>query len=251
MTIADDWEPPKEYEFARAWRNVLNGALIALGVTGWLVHGEVLPQHPWLLAGVMCALTVVIEVWTLIAGAQWSRALSREGGRDVARFWFVAMVGGALWTWFAVAHALPVVSGGSTNPLTLLPAYLAFAFMCGQVLFAPWALDFNERAPPKHPKPAPKPPRNEQTERPVPPRRAPNARPSLSVVGGIRDGALALLLAQAQYKPRSPALFERAALIARENPGLSQEEIAERAGAPRATVGNWMRAVPEAFAQAA
>jgi DNA-binding transcriptional regulator YiaG len=63
----------------------------------------------------------------------------------------------------------------------------------------------------------------------------------------IQNGALAALIAQMSFSPRDMDGFERAVLAAHEEPNLSREELAERAGVPRATLGRWMTEAPEVF----
>ncbi len=67
----------------------------------------------------------------------------------------------------------------------------------------------------------------------------------------IQNGALAALISQMSFSPRDLESFERAVLTAREDPNLSQEEIAARAGVPRQTLSRWMSAAPEVFRAAA
>jgi hypothetical protein len=96
------------------------------------------------------------------------------------------------------------------------------------------------------------PPKTRLKTPPVPvrsaPKRAVNGRASPSLV---TSAALAATLVQSGLKPRDPAAFERAAMLAQKHPGLTQEEIAEQADVPRQTLGRWMERVPEAFRAAA
>jgi hypothetical protein len=64
----------------------------------------------------------------------------------------------------------------------------------------------------------------------------------------ITGGALAAAVAQLCFRPSNPEAFERAVLAKHEHPSMSQEEIAQRAGVPRSTIGRWMREAPEVFA---
>lgn len=64
----------------------------------------------------------------------------------------------------------------------------------------------------------------------------------------IQNGGLAALIAQMSFSPRDMESFERAVLTAHEDPNLSQDEIAGRAGVPRQTLSRWMSDAPEVFA---
>ena len=139
------------------------------------------------------------------------------------------------------------------------PAYVAFTCLALSLPFHEWAIDRVERAPLKVAHKAV----SEQTaERSLNApahkiertgRRAKrasgrterrSARPMLTL---IQNSALAALIAQMSFSPRDMEGFERAVLIAHEDPSLSQEEIAARAGVPRPTLGRWMSGAPEVF----
>ena len=149
-------------------------------------------------------------------------------------------------------HGLNEITGGF-GPGTWF-AYASMGILALMVPFAMWAIEGIERAPIQTSKPAPPAPklrpraseRGRSSEEPAP-KRAPGGRPNLTVV----TAAIAAMLSNANFNPRDPAAFERAALIAQENPGLTQEALAEQSGVKRQTLGRWMDAVPEAFKQAA
>ncbi|MFN3465016.1 MAG: hypothetical protein ACK4X1_13160 [Terricaulis sp.] len=254
--IESDEPPPNEW--VRPWARVVLFTLIGMGVVGWLVVESTL----WLKLG-MCAVTLVIEVWGLLAAVQWARALARERVSGPFAYWTLVMIGCAAWTIFSIYHALGMLAGDTAQydmGAAATPAYLAFTCLALALPFHEWAIDRVERAPLK---PAQRAPTEQHSERPLDdtpsrqptrrskrPKRASgqterkSGRPMLTL---IQNGALAALIAQMSFSPRDMESFERAVLTAHEDPNLSQEEIAARAGVPRQTLGRWMSDAPEVF----
>jgi hypothetical protein len=255
MTInAVEGEAAPDNSGVRDWARVVQATLIGLGIVGWFAAW--LGSPAWALTVGMCWLTLVIEVWGFHAYRQWSLALIREGVGLQCLYWLAVMSGCAWWTVFSIYHAIPLISGTPAQSAAVVaPAYVAFLFLALTIPLHEWAIDRIERAPIKARKPAqppktrPKtPPANGYEPARSPPKRAVNGRASLSLV---TSAALAATLAQSGLKPRDPAAFERAAMLAQKHPGLTQEEIAEQADVPRQTLGRWMERVPEAFRAAA
>lgn len=253
MTI-EAFEPPPPNDLVRLWARVVLATLILIGVVGWWTA-----QSSLGLKLGMSAVTAVIEVWGFNAAVQWARALAREGVALPLIYWTINVVGCAWWTIFSIYHALGMIAADTDSyamGVAATPAYVAFTCLALALPFHEWAIDRVERAPTKAHKPArssPKPrPKSAPTTDRAPahatPKRASSGRAALTVV---TSAALLTMLNQAGLKPRDPAAFERAALIARENPGLTQDEIAERADVARQSLGRWMKAVPDAFRLAA
>jgi hypothetical protein len=228
-----------------------------MGVVGWIVVESTL----WLKLG-MCAVTLVIEVWGLLAAVQWARALARQRVSGPLVYWTLVMIGCAAWTIFSIYHALGMLAGDTAQydmGAAATPAYLAFTCLALSLPFHEWAIDRVERAPlktahsarPEQHSERPLDTPNRQPTRPSKrPKRASGqterktGRPMLKL---IQNTALAALIAQMSFSPRDMESFERAVLTAHEDPNLSQEEIAARAGVPRQTLARWMSYAPEVF----
>jgi hypothetical protein len=257
MTDAEVYTTPPPNDWVRPWARVVLFTLIGMGVVGWLVADSTL----WLKAG-MCIVTLVIEVWGLLAAVQWARALARQRVSGPFFYWTLVMIGCAAWTIFSIYHALGMLAGDTARydmGAAATPAYLAFTCLALSLPFHEWAIDRVERAPLKTAQNAPT---EQLDERPLDaPARRPttlskrlkrasgrtereNRRPMLTL---IQNGALAALIAQMSFSPRDMESFERAVLTAHEDPNLSQDEIAARAGVPRQTLSRWMSDAPEVF----
>ncbi len=169
MTDLEEYAPPPPNEWVRPWARVVLLTLIGMGVVGWLVAAST----PWLKAG-MCVVTLVIEVWGLLAAVQWSRALARQRVSAPFFYWTLVMIGCAAWTIFSIYHALGMLAGDSAQydmGAAATPAYLAFTCLALSLPFHEWAIDRVERAPLKADQSAPA---GQPNERPLdaPDRRA-------------------------------------------------------------------------------
>lgn len=128
----------------RPWARVVLFTLIGMGVARWLVADSTL----WLKAG-MCIVTLVIEVWGLLAAVQWARARSPTCKRAVllldARHDRLRSV-----DHFQHLHALGMLAGDTVRNdmgAAATPAYLAFTCLALSLPFRECAIDRFERAP--------------------------------------------------------------------------------------------------------
>jgi hypothetical protein len=250
MTI-EAYEPQLPNDWVRPIAIGVLVLIAGVGIAGWIA-GPGTGGFKW----TMSIVTVLLEVWALNASAQWARALERERVGGPLVYWFLIACACAGWSLFSIYHGLNVLTAGMGAER--IPAYVGLTLLASMLPFAMWAVERVERAPLKPAKPADAPTGENALPAPTPtlerppvrksgqraPTRANGRTPALRVV---QNAGIAAALAGVGYMPKDPAAFERAAMIARANPGISPADLAQQAGVQRGTVWNWMQRAPEVF----